>query len=273
MKISKHGKNLIYTELKDFDLLQTLECGQFFRYTENDGIFTVFYRDKCRKLSYNNGTLTVFDCDDDKEIIDFFDLERDYGKIKESYMNLGDIHISEACKYGGGIRILKQDIFEALISFIISQNNNIPRIKGIIERLCEGFGKKIDGGYAFPTPDDLKGVTIDDLSPLRCGFRAKYIVDAVDKVCSGEIDLESLKTLSYDDAKAQLMHIKGVGEKVANCVLLFGGGHLSAFPIDVWIRKTVEHFYGDDFNPEIFGDTAGIAQQYLFYYARSKKII
>lgn len=273
MKILKQNGNLIYTELKDFDLLQTLECGQFFRYTQNEDTFTVFYRDKCRKLSYADGTLTVYGCDEDKEITDFFDLERDYGKIKETYSKLGDIHISEAYKYGGGIRILKQDVFETLISFIISQNNNIPRIKGIIDRLCEKFGKKIEGGYAFPTPDELKGITVDDLDSLKAGFRAKYIVDAVNKVCDGEIDLENLKNLNYDDAKAELTRIKGVGEKVANCVLLFGCGHLSSFPIDVWIKKTINHFYGDNFNPEIFGDTAGIAQQYLFYYARSKKII
>jgi len=273
MKILRQNNNLIYTELSDFDLLQTLECGQFFRYTEKNGIFTVFYRDKCRKLSYSDGTLTVYNCDDEKEINDFFDLERDYGKIKEAYLKLGDIHIANACKYGGGIRILKQDVFETLITFIISQNNNIPRIKGITERLCETFGKKIDGGFAFPTPDDLKGITVDDLAPLRCGFRAKYIVDAVEKVCNGEIDLESLKVLNYEEAKAELMRIKGVGEKVANCVLLFGAGHLSAFPIDVWIKKTINHFYGDDFNPDMFGDSAGIAQQYLFYYARNQKII
>ena len=273
MKILKQNSNLIYTELTDFDLLQTLECGQFFRYSESNGIFTVFYKNKCRSMSFNGNTLTVYNCDDDKEITDFFDLARDYGKIKEDYAKLGDVHILEASKYGGGIRILKQDTFEALISFIISQNNNIPRIKGIIERLCEQFGVKIDGGYAFPTPKDLKGVTVDDLAPLRAGFRAKYIVDAVEKVLCGEVNLDKIKDLPYDDAKSELMQIKGVGEKVANCVLLFGGGHLSSFPIDVWIKKTITHFYGDDFNPEMFGNTAGIAQQYLFYYARSKKII
>lgn len=273
MIISKSGGNLIYNNVTDFSLLQTLECGQFFRFSECDGVFTVFYRDRCRRMKQEGDTLIVYGCDDDKEISDFFDFDRDYGKIKSGYAKLGDKYIDEACKFGYGIHILKQDIFEALITFIISQNNNIPRIKGIVERLCENFGTKIDGGYAFPTADQLKGLTEDDLAPLRCGFRAKYIVDAVRKVSSGEIDLSDVKEMPYEQAKQTLMQIKGVGEKVANCVLLFGGGFLSSFPVDVWIRKTVEHFYGPSFDPAVFGDTAGIAQQYLFYYARENKII
>ena len=267
MKILRQDNNLIYTELSDFDLLQTLECGQFFRYTENDGIFTVFYRDKCRKLSYADGTLTVYNCDDEKEISDFFDLSRDYGKIKEAYLKLGDVHIANACKYGGGIRILKQDVFEALISFIISQNNNIPRIKGIIERLCENFGTAIEGGYTFPSCEKIAALTVEELSVIRAGFRAKYILDAARRFASGELSEEKISALPTDEARQELMKIYGVGEKVADCVLLFAFARVDAFPKDVWIKRAMQKLF-DGVLPECAVPFAGIAQQYIFHYAR-----
>ena len=163
---------------------------------------------------------------------------------------------------------MKQEPFETLISFIISQNNNIPRISGIIGRLCESFGEKIEGGYSFPTAERLHGITPDDLAPLRAGFRARYICDAVSKVNSGEVDFAEIDKLPLDEAREKLKLIVGVGDKVADCVLLFGFAKHSAFPRDVWVKRLMAQFYPDGL-PECTRGIEGIAQQYLFDYVRN----
>ena len=192
----------------------------------------------------------------------FLDLERSYGDIIATF---SDSHLIEAAKACAGIRILRQDPWETLVSFIISQNNNIPRIKKIIRSLCENFGEKINGGFTFPS---AKRIVESDLSVIRSGFREKYIKSAAEMVVSGQINLDELPLLPYTEAKAQLMRIKGVGEKVAGCVALFGLGFLEAFPIDTWIKKVLHNHYGESFDPNTFGAYAGIAQQYLFHYER-----
>ncbi|MBQ9980347.1 MAG: DNA-3-methyladenine glycosylase 2 family protein [Oscillospiraceae bacterium] len=179
-----------------------------------------------------------------------------------------------ACDFGKGIRILNQDSWEALCSFIISQCNNIPRIKGIINVLCEQWGKAIEFEgrrfYTFPGAEIIAALDESDLSPLRCGYRAEYIIKAARAVAGGEIDLEALKKCSDGEALSALKSLRGVGDKVANCVLLFGLHKLDSFPVDVWIRRTVREKYGRGFDPAAaFGQYAGIAQQYMFYYARS----
>ena len=190
----------------------------------------------------------------------YFDLELDYDTLLKEFNK--DKTLKAACK-GRKIRVLKQPPFETLISFIISQNNNIKRITGIIDRLCEGFGKKTDFGYAFPTRQDLKGVTAEDLAPLRAGFRAKYIADAVEKVNGGEVDFEKIKALPDDEAREALKVIK-----VADCVLLFGLHRLSAVPKDVWIKRINAYYYPDGY-PDCIKGYEGIAQQYLFDFART----
>ena len=203
----------------------------------------------------------------------YFDCSTDYEKIIEQFS--ADSVLKEASQQNRGIRILRQEPFETLISFIISQNNNIKRIAGIIDRLCAGFGDRIgtnsDGGgvYAFPSAEALAGLSESDLAPLRAGFRARYILDAARKVQSGEIDLDGIYDMSYEDAKAHLKTITGVGDKVADCVLLFAYHKTEAFPSDVWIKRIVAEYYADGL-PECMGDYRGIAQQYLFEYFRKK---
>lgn len=255
--------------LKDFELADTLLCGQCFRFKEReDGSFFGVAMGKEITLRKDGDTLTLFCSGEDFKLWrTYFDLDTDYGKIKES---LSKIHptLAEASKFAPGIRILRQEPFEALISFIISQNNNIKRISGIVEKLCSLCGEEIgDGVYAFPTLEAMAKLSVEDLAPIKAGFRAKYIVDAVAKVRSGEVCLEAIPEMSFDSAKAELMKIKGVGEKVAHCVLLYGFHRLEGFPMDVWMKRAMAVLFpenkGDD-----FGEFAGIAQQYIFHYAR-----
>jgi len=278
MKFNYEDKNIIFPDLSDFNLQQILDCGQFFRYEEiSPQTFLIYTGDRQFKLSQQGDKLFVYNAveEDAKFLYDFFDLERDYGKIK-AFISKDDPVMAKACELGYGIRILKQNVFETLISFIISQNNNIKRIKGIIEKLCMNFGEKKEGPYgyyyAFPTLSRMIGLTPDDLSVINAGFRAKYIVDAVNKIAGGNVKIHNLQNMSYEKAKEELMKINGVGEKVANCVLLFGCNMLSSFPVDVWIRKTIGLLYNNDFDEKKLGPYAGIAQQYLFYYAYKTKL-
>ena len=182
------------------------------------------------------------------------------------------LNVKKACEEYYGIRILHQKPWEALCSFIISQNNNIPRIMGIIDRLCENFGeKKGENDYAFPSYESLKSLTVEDLSPLRAGFRHKYIVDAVQKLCSGEIELEKIKEMPIEEARTELMKIKGVGAKVAECTLLYGFGRKEAFPVDVWVKKIMAEMYPEGL-PECCKNIEGIAQQYLFHWRRNSDL-
>lgn len=251
---------------KHLDLKQTLFCGQCFRFRESgEGEYDGFAEDKYVKLMQKEDGISV-DCpQSDKEFWEeYFDIALDYSAILESFGK--DKTLKAACE-GRKIRVLKQAPFETLISFIISQNNNIKRITGIIDRLCNKFGEKLENGYAFPKATALSGLKEEDLSELRAGFRAKYIIDAADKVASGEIDLEKIRNMSDDEARAELKKIKGVGDKVADCVLLFGMYHTTAVPKDVWIKRINAYYYPNGL-PECVGKYAGIAQQYLFDYAR-----
>ncbi len=255
--------------VKDLDLAQTLDCGQSFRWVENDGKFS--------GVAYGKKLDVYFDGDDlcldnttaeDFENIwkNYLDLDLDYGKIRTEISGLHPV-LKEACAYAPGIRILRQEPWEALCTFIISQNNNIKRIKGIVERLCGSFGEKFDDYYTFPSAERLAELSPDDLAPIRAGFRNKYIIDAAKKVSGGEVELEKCRTLEYEEARAELMKIKGVGVKVADCTLLFGLHRVEAFPVDVWMKRAMEKLF-PDMTEKDFGDYAGIAQQYIFHYSR-----
>ncbi len=249
------------------DLKQTLFCGQCFRFVQTEeNIFEGTAWDKFVRLRQEKDGITLLDVNDSDVPFweDYFDVSLDYGELIRSFSE--DETLKAACK-GRGIRVLRQQPFETLISFIISQNNNIKRITGIIERLCENFGEKTAHGHSFPTAERLAGLSVEDLAPLRAGFRAKYIIDAAQKVNSGEVDLEKIALLPDDEAREELKKIKGVGDKVADCVLLFGLHRLSAVPKDVWIKRVIACCYPDGF-PACVGEYAGIAQQYLFDYAR-----
>lgn len=208
----------------------------------------------------------------------YFDLDTDYGAIKHSLA--GDPTLDKAMEFGYGMRLLHQDPWECLISFIISANNRIPRIKGIIEQLSMRYGNQLEYKgriyYDFPSPNELAGHTPDEICECRCGYRAPYIVETARIIASGEIDLEAIESMEYHEAHRALMKLPGVGPKVADCVLLFGMGKGEAFPVDVWIKRVVEQLYLPNASLkdikkwayQRFGRLAGIAQQYLFYYIR-----
>ena len=256
-----------------FDIGQTLDCGQCFRfslaqYDDDTTIFTGIVGDKFLKVSQDKSGVVFHDTtpQDLSEIWHkYFDLDTDYEAIKQGFMS--DDAVKTSIEYAGGIRILSQPSFEALISFIISQNNNIPRIKNSINKFCERFGEKITNEhYSFPTVENLLTVKKEDLQGLSLGYRDDYIVDCIQKISTGELILEEVCTLDIEQARVKLRTIKGVGPKVAECALLFGFHRLEAFPIDTWIKKVIKHYYQDGF-PHV--EYAGVAQQYLFHYMRT----
>ncbi|MBO7217128.1 MAG: DNA glycosylase, partial [Clostridia bacterium] len=198
------GANVEVTLPDEFNLADTLDCGQAFRWKECDGAFEGIARGKYLKVSskdgkliFHNTSIVIFDT----VWWDYFDFERDYTEIKNVLS--ADETLKKAIKFAGGIRILHQDPWECICSFIISQNNNIPRIKGIIERICENFGEPIEGGYTFPTAEKIAALTSEDLAPLRAGFRTKYILDAAKKVASREVNLREMLKMPTDEARAE----------------------------------------------------------------------
>lgn len=287
MDILLENNNIILKNVKDFNLHHIFDCGQCFRFnrTEENTYCGVAFGHAV-KISQNGSTVTLYETSerDFYDIwYDFFDFSRDYGEIKKTLSS--DSVLEEAVKYGDGIRILQQDLWETIISFIISASNNIPRIKGIIERFCENFGEEIHymgkTYYSFPSPERTMSLTKDDLSVIRAGFRDKYIMDAAKKIAGGEFNLDSVKVLPTDEAKQSLMTISGIGNKVADCILLFGLNRMDSFPVDVWIKRIMEYCYFDTEQPiseisrfaaEKFGSLGGYAQQYLFFWARENKI-
>ncbi len=256
-----------------FSLPQTLDCGQAFRWRElRENVWQGVAFGRLLTLE-KSGNCLIFHNTSKSDFLNiwknYFDLDRDYDKIILEIS--GNEILKKASSFGGGIRILNQEPWETLCSFIISQNNNIKRIKGIIERLCATFGEDMGGYYSFPSAEKIAKLSLDDLSVLRAGFRAKYILDAAQKVASKQIDLLTLKALPYENAKAELMKIKGVGPKVADCALLFSHGQISAFPKDVWIKRAMQVLFDGELPKEAI-PYAGIVQQYIFYYARETKL-
>lgn len=264
----------------DFSVFRTFDCGQCFRF---DPVFDPDFETTFEGIAHSHhvrfaqkgdGKLYIKASSEDFEKLwlSYLALDTDYEiinqKILASLSGNDALHMEKALNASRGIRILRQEPWEALCSFIISQNNNIPRIKKIISAMCERFGERIDGGYAFPTPKALLDGGENEIFNLKTGFRAKYIYDAAKKVESGELELENVSSLNYADAEKALMTVKGVGPKVAACALLFGFEKLSAFPIDVWMKKVIATRFKNGLDPLAFGDYAGIAQQYLFYFER-----
>lgn len=260
----KIDKNDILLECKDLDLDDTLDCGQAFRWDKIDeSTYKGAFLNRQLIISQEKDGIFRFHDTTEDDFLNFwyeyFDLNTDYGEIKRCFAE--DETLAKACAYAGGIRILKQDKWEALSSFIISQNNNISRIKGIIGRLCEHYN-------GYPDHKDMLEETVESLGFLRAGFRAKYLVDAVSKISSGEIDLDRICEMDIEQARKTLQTIKGVGPKVAECALLFGFYRTEAFPIDVWVKRIMEHWYPNGL-PECTKGIEGIAQQYLFHYIRT----
>lgn len=267
-----------------FSLEQTLECGQCFRWKKIEkGRYKVFAGEKKAVLAQTAEGICFSEPVSSEDFAfwyHYFDMKRDYASIQAEISK--DSYMEKAIAFGRGIHILQQPFFETLISFIVSQNNHIPRIQGILERIAKTYGRPLGGeDFTFPTAEDLLFVTEEDFRQLGCGFRGKYLQDAVKKVAEGQIQEEHLRQLPAKEAQKALMEIYGVGQKVADCVLLFSLGKWEVFPADVWIRRVMSEIYfeGTEISPvelqeeaeRRFGVYRGLAQQYLFYYGRSQK--
>lgn len=273
------NKTLYTTKINkpnNFILSDIFDCGQCFRFNKNgkhsyNGVAYGRYLE----ITEDHNSIFISSAEEsDYNCVwhDFFDMDFDYSSCISSFSF--DKTLKSASEYASGIRILHQDHWETLCSFIISQNNNIPRIKDIIEKMSEQLGTHIytdENGkkyFSFPTPQAVLDAGEDKIFELKTGFRAKYILDAARKVCNNQISFNSIENMSTDEALSKLCEIKGVGPKVASCVLLFSFRKYDCFPIDVWIKKILEKYYPDFSGKEYFGEYAGIAQQYLFYYER-----
>ncbi len=258
-------------EANNFSLKDTLTCGQCFRFRAVDSnSFLVFAGKNSAVISQKKSALKFkFSTCGPDFWENYLDLNYDYGRLLNNFR--GDKILEKAMYLCGGIKILRQDPWETLVSFIISANNNIPRIQGIIDRLCCGFGEKIENGFSFPSTARLENCSSDDLAVLRAGFRARYILDAASKVSSGEVDLTEIYDMDVEDAKKSLMKICGVGDKVAKCVLLFGYHKMDAFPVDVWMKKVLQEHYPNGPSEQI-SSCPGLAQQILFHAKRNKYI-
>lgn len=283
--IVEKDNKIIIKNMKDFHPKHIFECGQAFRWqVEEDQSYTAVHGGKVLNVK-KEGEDVVFSNTNISDFYDiwydYFDLGRDYGKIKEELSK--DPILKEAIEFGEGIRILNQDPFETTISFIISANNQIPRIKRSIELISQNYGKPIGSYngkkyYTFPSSEVLAKAKEEELEEnCKVGYRAKYIVNTSNIINDKEVELDELFKLPTEEAKEILMKLPGVGPKVSNCILLFSLNKNDAFPVDVWVKRVMEHFYfkEDTSNKKIasyaeekFGNLGGFAQQYLFYYAR-----
>ena len=292
---------IILENVRDFNIKQILECGQCFRWERiSDTNYVIIAYRRVIEVIQNGSTVTIINTNmkDFNEIWkNYFDLNVDYEKIKEELSK--DELLRKSVEFGYGIRILNQDPFEMLISFIILARNSIPSIMKTIKKISEKWGDKIEYNgnvyYAFPTPEQLKEATLDEIKETGASCRSKYIVDTIAKVNAAneakrngtlndelqQFDLEYIKSLPVDECHKALQNFMGVGAKVADCIMLFSMSKHSAFPVDVWIKRAMIHFYlAPDvslnkirvFGREKFGELAGLAQQYLFYYARENNI-
>lgn len=252
---------------KSFSLGRTVISGQCFRWSEEDGIYRGIVSGMELTASQDGDVLTVSGTDDESFVRRYFDLDRDYDAISRQVLS-SEPKLCECESYAKGTHILSQEPFEALISFIISQNNNIPRIRSIISRLCARFGRDMGGYHAFPDAEALSRAEEADFAAIGCGYRSAYLCDAAKRVHDGRLDLGALSNAPTDDVRKALLEVLGVGPKVAECVLLYGFGRLEAFPVDVWIKRALKEVFGTD-TPLLSSPYAGIAQQYIFEYIRT----
>ncbi len=282
-------QKLILKDMDCFELDHIFDCGQCFRWNkQEDGSYIGVISSGVLRVSKNKNTVSfegMLDGDINSIVYDYFDLETDYASLKRE-LGVIDDNMKKSIKFGFGIRILNQDLWETIISFIISANNNIPRIKGIIDRISKKVGKRIewDGKeyYLFPTIEEMATLSVSDLRELGTGFRDKRIYKTTQMILEKQVDLNELESLNdTNEIREELLKLDGVGEKVADCIMLFALKRFDSFPIDVWVRRVMNTLYihNEDETKvnkkdiklaadNLFGDKAGIAQQYLFYWAR-----
>ena len=270
MEVKYIGNDIVLENIRCLNLDLTLDCGQAFRWEkQEDGSWSGVVKGVFLNISKTDNTILLKNTTKEnfENIwLDYFDFNKNYVKICDTLKQ--DSLLAPTVDEYYGIRILNQDSWEALCSFVISQQNNIKRIKGIISRLCKAYGDEVRSGfYSFPSAEKLSSLTVADFEELGMGYRAKYLEKLSKDVAGGKIDLEKIKTLTLDEARKELLNIYGVGIKVANCALLFGFGFYDAFPVDVWMKRVMEYY--PDGLPECFDGIGGIAQQYLFHWARN----
>lgn len=280
---------LTINDCKTFELKDIFECGQCFRWNKQlDGSYIGVVKNNVLKIKKSENEIKIISIGEDnlKDLVtDYFDLNRDYEKIKETLSKIDD-NMKKSIEYGKGIRILNQNLWETIISFIISANNNIPRIKGIIERMSKAYGKEIifegKSYYTFPNIEELSKASIEDLRKLGLGFRDVRVYETTKLIREGKVNLKELQEEDFHKVRNTLLTLPGVGPKVADCILLFSSlKRWEAFPIDVWVRRVMNELYIhhpeeskvkkqqiEQIAYEKFGSLAGIAQQYLFYWKR-----
>lgn len=289
MKINFDGDLCLISELDEFDPRDIFTCGQAFRwYEEADGSFTFITHGKVANAKKVGGEIFLRGVDKasfDEIFYNYFDLSRDYKLVMEELAR--DEIMKNATEYGKGIRILNQDKFETIISFIISANNQIPRIKNAIEKISEMYGDYLGEDenrkyYSFPSAEKLSLARPEDLREFaRVGFRDVRIVETAKLIKDGYVNLDEIDKMDLEDARCALQVLPGVGPKVADCILLFAFDRKESFPVDVWIKRVMEELYLKEVTPkskiamrgqEVFGKNAGFANQYLFYYGRENKL-
>ncbi len=265
---------------EDLDIIKIADSGQCFRLNKlNDDYYILIAKNKLLKIKLNNNGATFFCSEDEYEKVwhDYFDMSANYSHFRSS-VDKKDEFLHKAAQYSKGIRILKQDAFEMLITFIISQRKNIPAIKKSVELLCIACNNKIENdsgidAYAFPSAKDIAKLSEQTLKECSLGYRAKYIAAAAEMVQSGNLNLKEINNCTNEDLFNALISVPGVGEKVANCVMLFGFYRLNGFPKDVWINRIIDNIYGGEFNTNTYLGYEGVIQQYMFYYGRSEECL
>jgi len=285
--IESFNEGIIIEGVDNFELEHIFECGQCFRWNkQSNGNYIGVAYGKVIQIEKSEMQVKIYNIDEDEFHdlwCDYFDLLREYTIIKEKFSK--DPLLEKSVNFGYGIRLLQQEPFELTISFIISSNNRIPMIKRAISRLSEKWGKAIEYRgeiyYTFPTVADLECASIEEIQSCGLGFRSKYVKDAVHRIYTGDVNLELIKSQEDDICHEELQKLSGIGPKVSDCIMLFSMQKYSAFPVDVWVKRAMQFFYlaPDVSLPKIrafarnkFGDLAGFAQQYLFYYARENNI-
>lgn len=272
MLYTKEDNRITIRDLSQFDTKHIVDCGQLFRYETRDGNVEIIAENKKCVLKTQKDCV-IIESDDADYFENYFDLATDYNAVKALLEPFG---IDKAIEYGNGIRLLRQSPFETIISFIVSANNNIPRIKGILNRMADALGEDMGDYRAFPTPEALARQNAAFYKSLGAGYRAEYIVDTARRVADGyDVDLYDVPT---DEARKRLLSLMGVGDKVADCILLFAYRKEDVFPVDTWVKKIYADLIDErEKNPKTmakilrnkFGNLAGYAQQYLFYYYRN----
>lgn len=290
MEIFERDSKVILKNVLEFEPKHIFENGQCFRWEkEEDGSYTIVAKGKVINVSKYEDEI-ILENTNLKEFesiwYEYFDFDRDYVKLRKELSKI-DQHLNKAANFGDGLRILKQDAFEMIISFIISANNQIPRIKRSVDLLSERCGEALGEfrgkeRFAFPSIEAVANISDEDLAAIKVGFRDSYIKTTANMILNGEVDIDKLIELDYEEAHKELMKLSGVGPKVADCILLFAFSREQAFPVDTWVIKIMNEYYMEEPQKnlkkikakglEVFGNQAGFAQQYLFYYAREHKL-